>query len=102
MRTKRELLPFFFTLTAQLVVAGLCHLIYPVSPAWPPKAVAGPGSEAFQVADWLNLDYNMVPSLHVSFAATVALVFGRRAGPIGRLLLWTWFLAAAASTPVER
>jgi hypothetical protein len=28
----------------------------------------------------------------------VALVFGRRAGPIGRLLLWTWFLAAAAST----
>jgi membrane-associated phospholipid phosphatase len=98
MRTKRELLPFFFTLTAQLVVAGLAHLIFPFSPAWPPSAVEGLGTQAFQVADALNLDYNMVPSLHVSFATTVALVFGRRAGPIGRLLLWTWFLAAAAST----
>jgi hypothetical protein len=35
----------------------------------------------------LNLDYNMVPSLHVSFAATVALVVGRRASLMGRLLL---------------
>src|SRR5262245_12158385 len=98
MRTKRELLPFFLTLTAQLVVAALCHLIYPLSPAWPPAAVEGPGTRAFQIADALNLDYNTVPSLHVSFAATVALVFGRRANPIGRLLLWTWSLAAAAAT----
>ena len=95
MRTKRELLPFFFTLTAQLLVAGLCHLVYPLSSAWPPR---GSGTGAFRIADALNLDYNMVPSLHVCFAVTVALVFGRRAGSIGRLLLWTWCLAASAST----
>src|SRR5262249_55990269 len=98
MRTKRELLPLFFTLTAQLAVAGLCHLIYPLSPAWPPHAVDGFATGAFRVADALNLEYNTVPSLHVSFAATVALVFGRRASPMGSLLLWSWALAAAAST----
>src|SRR5262245_19264492 len=98
MRTKRELVPFFFTLTAQLVVAGLCHLIYPLSPAWPSAAVEGPVTGAFNVADVLNLDYNTVPSLHVSFAATVALVIGWRANLTGRLMLWTWALAAAAAT----
>src|SRR4030095_11279983 len=75
MRTTRELLPFFFTLTAQLVVAALCHLLYPLSPAWPSRAVEGPTTAAFRLADTLNLDYNTVPSLHVFFAATGALLF---------------------------
>lgn len=98
LRTKRELVPFFFTLTAQLLVAGLCYLLYPVAPAWPPRVVEGPGAGVFHVADVLNLDYNELPSLHLAFAATVALVFGRRFGPAGRLLLWIWVLAVAAST----
>jgi membrane-associated phospholipid phosphatase len=96
--TKRELLPFFFTLSAQLVLAGLCHVVYPVAPAWPRLFVEGSGTGAFHIADAMNLDYNMVPSLHVAFAIAAAMVFGRRSGPIGRLLLWTWFVAAAAST----
>src|SRR5262245_2342812 len=62
LRTKRELLPFFFTLTAQLVVAALSYLVVPFSLAWPPRAVEGPGTGAFEVADTLNLDYNLVPS----------------------------------------
>jgi hypothetical protein len=98
MRTKGELLPFFFTLTSQLVVAGLCYLIQPVSPVWPPRVVEGPGTVAFQIADAFNLDYNEFPSLHVAFAATAAFVFSRRFGSIGRLVIWTWFLAAVAST----
>jgi membrane-associated phospholipid phosphatase len=98
LRTKRELVPFFFTLTAQLLVAGLCYLLYPVAPAWPPRVVEGPGADAFHLADALNLEYNALPSLHLAFAATVALVFGRRCGPAGRLLLWIWVLAVAAST----
>jgi hypothetical protein len=108
MRTKDELLPFFFTLTSQLVVAGLCYLIQPVSPAWPPRVaaessafafrIADASAFAFQIADAFNLDYNEFPSLHVAFAATAAFVFGARFGSIGRVVLWTWFLAAAAAT----
>jgi membrane-associated phospholipid phosphatase len=98
LRTKRELVPFFFTLTAELLVAGVCYLIYPVAPSWPPRVVAGSGAAAFHLADALNLDYNELPSLHLAFAASVVLVFGRRRGPAGRALLWIWLLAAAAST----
>lgn len=98
LRRKRELVPFFFTLTAQLLVAGLCYLLYPVAPAWPPRIVEGAGAAIFRVADVVNLDYNELPSLHLAFAATVALVLGRRCDAMGRLLLWTWVLAVAAST----
>jgi membrane-associated phospholipid phosphatase len=98
LRTKRELVPFFFTLTAQLLVAGIIYLIYPVAPAWPPRVAEGAGAAIFRVADVVNLDYNELPSLHLAFAVTVALVFGRRWGSMGRLLLWIWVLAVAAST----
>jgi membrane-associated phospholipid phosphatase len=101
LRTKREVLPFFFTLTAQLLAAGLCYLIYPVAPAWPPRVADGPAAGVFHLADLLNLDFNELPSLHLSFAATIALVFGRRLSPRGtavRLLLWIWVLAVGAST----
>jgi membrane-associated phospholipid phosphatase len=101
LRTKREVVPFFFTLTAQLLAAGLCYLIYPVAPAWPPRVVEGPAAGVFHFADALNLEYNELPSLHVAFAVSVALVFGRRLSPRGpavRLLLWLWVLAVGAST----
>ncbi len=101
LRTKRELVPFFFTLTAQLLAAGTIYLLYPVAPAWPPRVIEGPegaGTAVFHVADVVNLDYNELPSLHLAFASTVALVFGRYWGVMGRLLLWLWVLAVAAST----
>ena len=98
MRTKDELLPFFFTVTSQLLVAGFCFLVQPVSPTWPPRVADGPGAGAFAIADALNLDYNEFPSLHVAFAATAAFILGRRFGSIGQLVVWPWFLAAAAST----
>lgn len=45
----------------------------------------------FQVADWVNLDNNYLPSLHVSYATTCAFFAG---GP-----LWTlWAVAISAST----
>ncbi|HYU30719.1 MAG TPA: hypothetical protein VEW48_01030 [Thermoanaerobaculia bacterium] len=98
LRTQRELVPFFFILTAELLVAGVCYLVYPVAPAWPPRVAAGSGAAVFHLADVLNLDDNELPSLHLAFAASVVLVFGRRWGPAGRALLWIWLLAVAAST----
>lgn len=96
LRTKREIVPFFFTLTTELLVAGLCYLIYPVAPAWPARMASGAG--AFRLADALNLDYNELPSLHLAFAVSVVLVLGRSSGLAVRALLWGWLLAVAAST----
>ena len=97
LRTWRDFLPFFVTLTAVTVIAGLIFLVAPVTQGYPQRVASGTWAWVFQLADKLNLNYNEVPSLHVAFAVTVALVFGRRCGPLGKSLFWLWAAAVVAS-----
>ena len=55
-------------------------------------------SAAFAFADQLNLRYNLVPSLHVAFAAICALAYARARGAAAALVFGTWAAAIAAST----
>lgn len=98
LRTWREIVPFFFTLTTETLVGGLCFLLLPVEQGYPPRDAAGFWGGLFRVADTLNLDYNEVPSLHVTFAVTTALVFGRRCGRLGKSLFAAWALGVSGST----
>jgi membrane-associated phospholipid phosphatase len=97
LRTWRNFLPFFVTLTAETVIAGLIFLVAPVTQGYPQRVASGNWAWLFELADKLNLSYNEVPSLHVAFAVTVALVFGRRCGPLGKALFWLWAAAVVAS-----
>lgn len=97
LRTWRDFLPFFVTLTAETLLAGLIFLAAPVTQGYPERIASGPWAGLFQLADKLNLDYNELPSLHVAFAVTAALVFGRRRGPVGKSLFWAWAAAVAGS-----
>ncbi|HSF39955.1 MAG TPA: phosphatase PAP2 family protein, partial [Thermoanaerobaculia bacterium] len=98
LRTWRDITPFFLTLTAETLTAGLCFLLFPVEQAYPPRTASGLWGEVFRIADALNLDHNEVPSLHVAFAVTAALVFGRRCGRLGRTLFALWAVFVSAST----
>jgi hypothetical protein len=98
LRTWRDITPFFLTLTAETLVAGLCFLLLPFAQAYPPRIASGFWGGLFHFADALNLDYNEVPSLHVTFAVTMALVFGRRCGRPGRALLFAWAVVVSLST----
>jgi membrane-associated phospholipid phosphatase len=98
LRTWRDLTPFFLTLTVETLVAGLCFLLLPFAQAYPPRVASGFWGGFFRLADVLNLEYNEVPSLHIAFAITAALVFGRRRGPLGRILFAIWAVAVAVST----
>jgi membrane-associated phospholipid phosphatase len=98
LRTWRDITPFFLTLTAETLVAGLCFLLLPLAQAYPPRIASGFWGGIFHFADALNLDYNEVPSIHVTFAVTLALVFGRRCGPVGRSLFLVWAVLVCAST----
>lgn len=98
LRTWRDFVPFFLTLTVETLVAGLCFLLLPFARAYPPRIASGFWGGIFHVADVLNLDYNQVPSLHVTFAVTLALVFGRRCGPLGRSLFLAWAVIVSGST----
>lgn len=98
LRTWRSFTPFFVTLTAETVVAGVFFLLLPTVQSYPERQVNGLGGTIFHLVDRLNLDYNEFPSLHVAFAVTAALVYGGRCGWLGKVLFGLWALTVASST----
>jgi len=98
LRTWRGFTPFILTLTAETLIAGIFFLAIPLAQAYPPRLADGFFGGVFHLADRLNLDYNKFPSLHIAFAVTAAVVFGRRCGWLGRTLFAAWIAAVFAST----
>src|SRR6185295_6203350 len=98
LRTWRSFTPFFLTLTAETVVGGLFFLLAPMVQGYPERQAYGLGGAVFRLADRLNLDYNEFPSLHIAFAVTAALVYGRRCGWLGKTLFGLWAFTVAFST----
>jgi hypothetical protein len=98
LRTWRSFTPFVLTLTAETLIAGVFFLAVPLAQAYPPRVADGFFGGVFHLADRLNLDYNKFPSLHIAFALTAAVVFGRRCGWLGRTLFTLWIVAVLAST----
>jgi hypothetical protein len=90
LRTWRSFTPFFFTLTAETLVAGVFFLVLPMAQGYPQREAYGLGGAIFRLADRLNLEYNAFPSLHVAFAVTAAFVYGRRCGWLGKILFGLW------------
>lgn len=92
----------FTSLIAALALATFCggigFLLLPAQPAYPPPANLGMWSGMFGFADWLNLDYNMLPSLHVALSVCCIAAFVEHAPRWGRLLLWSWAFAISLST----
>jgi hypothetical protein len=97
LRTWRSFMPFFLTLTVETLIAGVIFLAVPLAQAYPPRVASGFLGGVFHMADRLNLDYNKLPSLHMAFAVTAAVVFGRRCGWLGRTLFSLWIVAVCAS-----
>ena len=52
----------------------------------------------FDLADRLNLTYNLVPSLHVALSLACIAAFSTRTAPVGKTLLWIWATGIAIST----
>jgi hypothetical protein len=97
LRTWRTFTPFMVTLTVETLVAGVFFLGLPLAQAYPQRVADGFFGSVFHLADRLNLDYNKFPSLHIAFAVTAAIVFGRRCGWLGRTLFSAWIVAVFAS-----
>ena len=98
LRTREYLRALAVTLATVTLCAGICFLLLPGELAFPPPGELGRWAELFRLADWLNLDYNLVPSLHVTFGVVCVASFADRAGIIGKIFLWCWAGALGAST----
>ncbi|MEK6246778.1 MAG: phosphatase PAP2 family protein, partial [Planctomycetales bacterium] len=81
-----------------ILISGIFFLLVPSEPAYTPLQPVGIGSYFFQLADRINLQYNMVPSLHVALSLVCIDIYCSRARITGRILLWSWAILVCVST----
>lgn len=87
-----------WALILETVVGFVGFMLLPVEPSDFDKALSAPDSAAYTFANWLNLEGNYLPSLHVAFAVTAMLAYWNRARRFWKSLLLVWTLAIIAST----
>jgi membrane-associated phospholipid phosphatase len=81
-----------------IVVAGVCFLLLPAELGFAAPVVRGPFQAIFEVSDRVNLDYNLVPSLHVALAVVCLQAFWPTASRPIRVALVAWGAGLALST----
>ena len=100
LRTSRELRALAVALVATILAAGLGFLLLPAELGFPEptQPELGRWRALFDVADGLNLRYNLVPSLHVAMSMVCVAAYAARSGPLGKIVFWYWGLAITVST----
>lgn len=100
LRTRREFRAAVATMVVAITIAGIGFLLLPAELAFAParEDQFGPWAGLYHVADDLNLTYNLLPSLHVTFAVICVAIFSPRAPRPVRAILWLWAFLIAAST----
>jgi hypothetical protein len=90
-----------------ILVSGIGFLAFPAELGFPPMsddlAQLDPGAANrwgswLRLADRLNLDYDLIPSLHAALFVTTAGAYAHQAGRVGRVVLGLWAAAVVAST----
>jgi membrane-associated phospholipid phosphatase len=97
-RERREFTALILGLALATLVGGVGFLLVPSQTAFAPPGELGMWDGLFRFADRLNLDYNMVPSLHVALSVACVAAFARHAGRATHWALWLWAVAIAVST----
>jgi hypothetical protein len=99
-RTRREITTLAAAQTLTILVAGICFLVIPAKLAFPTPTDSelGVWKGLFRFADGLNLDYNLVPSLHVALSIVCIELFCVRANFGGKMFLRGWGVLIAAAT----
>ena len=97
LRIRRDLRALVVTHAVVTACAGICFLLFPAERDFAIPRDLGVSADLFRFADWLNLDYNQVPSLHVALGTACVAVFADRAGRSGRIVLWSWAIGVCVS-----
>lgn len=98
LRTKREIDELAFQLVIIILLAGAGFLLFPANLAYAPPGELGLWRPLFIFADDLNLDHNLVPSLHVALSTVCLEHYALRVDPRRKWALRAWGGLIAAST----
>ena len=63
-------------LSIELFIAAMFFVFVPIRIRFPRPDPDGPFTDLYRFADTINLEHNNLPSLHVAFAVTTAMMFG--------------------------
>jgi hypothetical protein len=98
LRTRASLRHLARAIALATGVAGVAFVALPAEIGFPPPVVRGPLAGIFALTDAVNLDYNLVPSLHVCFTILCAQAFWPTAPRRVRVILIGGAAALALST----
>jgi membrane-associated phospholipid phosphatase len=99
LRTDQELRRLATAASQVILISGLCFLLLPAELGFPPAMAPGSVWEPWlRTADRLNLDFNLIPSLHVALFATCAGTYIRNSSTFTRTILFGWLALVTAST----
>jgi hypothetical protein len=85
-------------LTASILIAGVCFLLFPLRLAFPRPEVAGVFGSLFAALRSFDQPYNLSPSLHIALRTIVYPVYLPRVTGLARMVLRVWFLLIGVST----
>jgi membrane-associated phospholipid phosphatase len=99
LRSRADLDRLAGALARVIAIAGVAFVAFPAELGFPPVDVPGSMWNSWlHLADRLNLDYDLVPSLHVALFTVCAGTYAARASRAARALLAAWLVLVAAST----
>lgn len=92
-----RLLPLLATLSLEVLVAGVIFVFLPIEKIFPPRIVEGAWGYPFGIADFVNLDHNDLPALHVALSLSAVIAYGAVSNASARLFYYGWAAAIAVS-----
>lgn len=98
LRTGREYRALAKSMAVTIGIAGAGFLLCPAEVAFPPPDVPAAWVPWYEFADRVNLDYNLLPSLHVALAILCVDVYARGSAAGMQVILWAWGIAISVST----
>ena len=85
-------------LTAAVLIAGVCFLLFPLRLAFPRPDVTGFFGLLFAALRSFDQPYNLSPSLHIALRTIIYPVYIPRVAGLARVGLRIWFLLIGVST----
>jgi membrane-associated phospholipid phosphatase len=101
LQSPRDLFALAFTHASLVAAAVIGFLVLPARTAFPAtghRLSDGVTTALYRLADTYNLDYNLLPSLHVALSVSCVAIYAPRARRLGQGLLWLWAAAISAAT----
>ncbi|MEP6732304.1 MAG: phosphatase PAP2 family protein [bacterium] len=98
LRSRREAASLAIAQFITILIGGIGFLLIPARLAYAPAVNRGKWEPLYRLADAMNLDNNLVPSLHVAMSIVCIEAFTRHATSSGKIALRSWGLLIALST----